>query len=90
MKNLNEINSESNTISFTLETIDGGIHFFSELIQDLEQHPEVAALLVKNGLIQRKLSAIYSILDHELSRIKGAQEVISKLSETGGTLNESE
>lgn len=74
-----KINDLAGDISAALETIYGQMDFFSKLITDMENHPDVSALYVKYGLIQRNLYAVYHLLNYELKKIDEAKKDISKL-----------
>lgn len=78
---LNEINEETGNITNSLETLDGQMSFFSELIVDMENHPEGSALMVKHGKVQRKLFAIYTLFNNQLQQIREGNKNIEELSD---------
>jgi|GEM_PF-4419810 len=81
-KNLMEINDETGGIVVNLENLDGQMIFFSHLIQDCEQYPEIAANYLKHGEIQKQLNAIYNLFHHQLQEIRECNDKIDNLSNT--------
>jgi len=82
-KNLMEINDETSGISVNLENLDGQMTFFSHLIHDCEQYPEIATNYLKHGEIQKQLSAIYNLFHYQLQEIKEYNNKINNLSNIG-------
>ncbi|ASV67224.1 hypothetical protein [Cytobacillus kochii] len=80
LNNLNEINDQAAGISTNLEMIFGQMEFFGELINDMDLHSDMLPVLFENGLIQRKLGAIYYLLSMQLSEVQKAEQIISELS----------
>lgn len=79
-KNLIEINNETGGIAVNLNNLDGQMTFFSHLIQDCEQYPEISAQYMKHGKLQKQLNAIYYLFHYQLEEIKKYNEKIHKLS----------
>ncbi|PAV29260.1 hypothetical protein CIL05_12755 [Virgibacillus profundi] len=79
-RKLNEINNQAYEVSGGLNTIDGQMIFFGDLIEDMHAHPEEMGKRVQEGDVQKQLYAIYTLLHNELLDIKKCQEEISKIS----------
>ncbi|NWO14668.1 hypothetical protein [Virgibacillus sp.] len=78
-----EISNQASAIKANLETIDGQMMFLGELIEDTEKYPDASAEYMKRGLIQKKLNAIFILIDGQLKGISEYQECISNLVNDG-------
>lgn len=75
----NNISNESTGISEALETIDGQMTFFSHLIDEMEQYPDITAKFMQHGKVQNQLNAIYYLIHTKIEQIHKHQNAISNM-----------
>lgn len=74
-----EIEDKLIRIETSLKQVVGANMFFCELKEDCDNHPDIAAMSLKNGVMQPKLEAIWSLFDNSTENIKNAIEKIDQL-----------
>lgn len=74
---LNNISNETCGIGASLEHLEGGMSFFSWIIDDCENYKDIMALKLQHGELQKQLNAIYTLFNYELERLKEYNERIS-------------
>src|SRR5699024_7553712 len=82
-KLLRNIRNETNKINSYLDEMEGQMDFFASLIADIERVPVSNITFVKKELIEKKLHAVYSLIEHRIENIKETNHIIKDTSEQG-------
>lgn len=82
-KLLRNIGNKTNEISMYLNEMEGQMDFFANLIADIEGTPVTNITLAKRELIEKKLHAVYSLMQHRIENIKETNHIIQDTSEQG-------
>jgi len=73
-----KISDESLEIHLKLKTLDGGMTFFSKMIDACENHREGMATMLRAGRLEKELGAIYTLFRHELEGLQTLNDNVRK------------
>src|SRR5699024_1634551 len=82
-KLLRNISNETSRINSYLDEMDGQLDSSASLIADIERFPVSNITFVKKELIEKKLHAVYRLIDHRIENIKETNHIIKDTSEQG-------